>query len=434
MPLPPAVSVSWTTSQSGVASPYGWNTSNGGRTIRFDVQDSADCGGPNGNIQSGIATATLGAPARFNMSVSLTGLAERQDSGYENMTLRFNGVDIVRSTSPGGGQGCASGGPVRQTVIVPGPYFLPKNSINTFRLSFTTADELFHVNCFYQCNLTFTLLDPPEIYNFYANPNPQTSSSGTPSANTILFWSTFGAETLTINQGVGELSTTGGTIDLNTGLQSVAGSSSPATKTYTLTATNVAGTTTATTDISVYNDNTPSNTWISSFSNLEPSTTYELSLGTLQGVDMNTVVSTSGEGNFVGKTPGGSFNTNALFVSGDNVFLKFTTLAFNTDISGVTGLYGKTNSKTIPVSIGTQSFNVTVTTKAPRIGEDFNYADNKNLYPYEDIDLISNTPSQYITTATITVDDLDINGEIKTDNPNIQVKINNGSWINVRQI
>lgn len=434
MPLPPAVSINWSLSQSGVSAPYGWNISNGGRTIRFDVQNSADCGGPNGNIQSGVATATLGAPSRFNMNVSLTGLAERQDSGYENMTLRLNNTNIVSSTSPGGNQGCASGGPVVQSILVPGPYFLAKNSVNSFRLTFTTADEFFHVNCFYQCNLAFTLLDPPEIYNFYANPNPQTSSSGVPSANTILFWSTFGAETLTINQGVGELSTTGGTIDLNTGLQSVAGSSSPASKIYTLTATNEAGTTTATTTVSVYNDNTPSTTWIASFSNLEPSTTYELGLGVLTGVDMPTVVSTSGTGNFIGKTFGGTFNTSSLFNVNENVILKFTTLPFNTDISGETGLYGKTNSKTVPVSIGTQSFNVTVTTKAPRIGEDFNYANNTSQYPYQDIDLISNSPTQYLTSGIITVDDVDISSEIKTDNPNLEIKINNGNWINIRQI
>ena len=101
MPLPPVVSVNWTTNQVGVGAPFGWNILNSGSTIRFDVQDSANCGGPNGNVQRGDAVATLSAQARFNMTVSLTGLGERQDPGYENMTLRFNGTNIISATSPG---------------------------------------------------------------------------------------------------------------------------------------------------------------------------------------------------------------------------------------------------------------------------------------------------------------------------------------------
>jgi hypothetical protein len=435
MPLPPVVSVNWTLSQSGVGSPYGWNISNSGNTIRFDVQDSANCGGPNGNVQRGTASAVLTAQARFNMLVSLTGLGERQDPGFENMTLRYNGTNIITSTSPGGGQGCAAGGPVSQTILVPGPYFIAKNSSNTFELSFTTADNLFHVGCFYQCNLTFQLLDPPEIISFSANPNPQTNSNGTPTSDTILTWATFGAETLSINQGVGDLSTnSGNTGVISVGVQSIVGSLSPAQKTYTLTATNTAGSVTQDVTVSIFNDNTPSTSWNTIFSNLEPSTEYEFSLGQLQGVDMNTIGTVTGDGNFLGTSFGGSFSSSINFVPGSNVVLKFTTLPFNTDISGETGIYGKTNTKIIPVTIGTQSFNVTVRTRPPIIAEDFNYFNNTGQYPYEDIDLITNNPSQYSLTNVVTTDNIDIPVEIKTDNPNVQVNINGTGWTNVRSI
>ena len=293
MPLPPAVSVNWTTSQVGVGAPFGWNVSNNGNTIRFDVQNSANCGGPNGNVQNGVATATLSAQARFNMTVSLTGLGESQDPGFENMSLRFNGAEIIRATSPGGGAGCAAGRPVNQTIVVPGPYFLAKNSNNSFQLNFSTADALFHVGCFYQCNLTFTLLDPPEIFEFYADPNPQTSGIlGVPSANTAFFWNTFGAQTLNINQGVGELSSiSGSTGTVNTGLQSITGSVSPATKIYTLTATNSAGTTTSQTTVSVYNDNTPTGFSIPNQNNVEPNSPVIVQTSAIEGIDMVTVAS-----------------------------------------------------------------------------------------------------------------------------------------------
>jgi hypothetical protein len=435
MPLPPVVSVNWTLSQSGVGSPYGWNISNSGNTIRFDVQDSANCGGPNSNIQSGTASAVLTAQARFNMLVSLTGLGETQDSGYENMTLRYNGTNIITATSPGGQQGCAAGGPVLQTILVPGPYFIPKNSSNTFELSFTTLDNLFHIGCFYQCNLTFQLLDPPEIISFSANPNPQTNSNGTPTSDTILTWATFGAETLSINQGVGDLSTaSGNTGVISAGIQSIVGSLSPAQKTYTLTATNTAGSVTQDVTVSVFNDNTPSTSWTTSFSNLEPNTEYQLSLGQLQGVDMPTVGSTSASGSSLSNGVGGIFSNPKTFTSGNNVVLKFTTLPFNTDISGETGIYGKTNSKIIPVTIGTQTFNVTVTTKAPRIAEDFNYPNRVVEYPFEDIDLINNSPTNYINSGTIVTDDIDIPVEIKVSDPNLEVNINGTGWKNVRSI
>ena len=72
--------------------------------------------------------------------------------------------------------------------------------------------------------------------------------------------------------------------------------------------------------------------------------------------------------------------------------------------------------------------------KEPRIKEDFDYADNVGNYPYEDIDLISNSPSQYATTAQIDADDIEIPMEIKVDKADAQVNINGGGWQNARSI
>jgi hypothetical protein len=432
MPLPPVVSVNWSVSQAGVSAPYGWNISNSGNTIRFDVQDSANCGGPNGNVQSGTALATLTAQARFNMSVSLTGLGESQDPGFENMTLRFNGTNIITATSPGGGQGCAVGGPVSQTILVPGPYFLAKDSNNSFQLTFTTRDNLYHVGCFYQCNLTFTLLDPPEIFNFSASPNPQTSGAlGVPSNTTQLSWSTFGAETLSINQGIGDLSSiSGSTGTISTGLQSIEGSNSPATKTYTLTATNSAGTVTSQTTVSVYNDNTPNNFTIPDQNNVEPNSAVVILSPNIQGIDMITTV-TGGPGVQVSNN-GNSYSNTITITNNQQFYIRVFSLPFNQDPSGLT------NSTSYYVDVGPTRRSFTVTTRAPDVSETFNLSNKDDTLPYPDIDTLPGSPDQYIISDPVTIDDVEIDVEVKTSNPNVQVRIKEsgsttfGSWQNVR--
>jgi hypothetical protein len=155
------LSLSWSTSQSNIISgiPGGWVIENDGRSIRFVIQNSADCGGPNGSVQSGTAVATIVTGSQgYRFNPSLSGLGEAQDTGFENMMLNLNGTNILRATSAGGGQFCAANVPVIQTTLVAPPYTLQPNTTNTFTLSFTTQDNLYHVNAFYLLNLTFELL------------------------------------------------------------------------------------------------------------------------------------------------------------------------------------------------------------------------------------------------------------------------------------
>jgi hypothetical protein len=54
-----AFSLSWGTTQSELISGLSrWGTSNQSRTIRFNVQNSSNCGGSTGFTQSGVAAAT----------------------------------------------------------------------------------------------------------------------------------------------------------------------------------------------------------------------------------------------------------------------------------------------------------------------------------------------------------------------------------------
>lgn len=277
------------------------------------------------------------------------------------------------------------------------------------------------------------------VWDFYAptisyfNGSTQRSSGGTPSSAVTLSWATQYADNVSISELGGQ---SGNTANFNAPLQSNANGNSPASKTYTLTASGPGGTVTATATVYVYNDNTPSNSWTTSFINLEPNVTDQvLTLGVLSGVDMPTLISVSGAGNFVGNTSKG-FSGSRLFDNGDVIQLKTSTLGFNTDISGLssTATFGKTNSKTVSVSTPGGSFNVTVTTRAPRIKEDFDMNGTQDNYPYEDIDLIANSPTQNISSSQITANDIEIAMEIKVDNPDIEISINNGSWQNARSM
>ena len=266
----------------------------------------------------------------------------------------------------------------------------------------------------------------PSITQFTVGNNYNTD--GNPDANVSISWNTQYADSVSINRGVGAVGASG-TTTVNTGLQSNANSNSPAQKTYTLTASGPGGSVSSTKTAKVKNDNTPSNGWTTSFTNLEPNTQTTVVLGTLQGVDMPTTISTSGSGNFIGRN--GSFGGSINFNNGDTVQFRTTSKPFNTSVPS-SGTFGSTNSKTATVSTPGGSFTVTFTTRAPRVKETFDYANNVGKYPYEDIDLISNSPQSHVTSAQITANDIEIPVEIKTNQGSAQVSINNGGWQNTR--
>lgn len=154
-PEPVIYSINWETEQSGIIGSGGWQITNNGNTIRFNVEDSANCGGLNANIQSGTATAIINVTGKTKiMAVSLSGLGELQAANFEVMKLTLDGILIISSTSPGTAGGCLSG-PVVVSTLVNGPYLLPVG-IHTLTLTFSTVDRLFHKGAFYLCQLTFS--------------------------------------------------------------------------------------------------------------------------------------------------------------------------------------------------------------------------------------------------------------------------------------
>ena len=279
---------------------------------------------------------------------------------------------------------------------------------------------------------------PPSINSFSASPNPQNSGNAIPQYSTTLSWnsSSIGSSSATITSSAGETFNvaSSGSLNINNLPQSNANGTSPATRSYTLTVSNNGGSSSSNITVSARNDNTPTNTWTTSFINLEPNTQTTVNIGTLSGVDMPTTISTSGDNNFVGLN--NSFGGSVNFSNGQTVQLRTTTLPFNTDMTGVssTDTFGNTNTKVVSVSTPSGNIFVSFQTRAPRVQEDFDYSDNLNTFPYEDIDLVTNNPLEFSVSAKIDVDDIEIPQEIKTNDPDVQVSINSGEWQNIREI
>ena len=90
--LSPDLTITWSTTFSGTSG-NPWSISNGGKTIRFSLEDSENCGGSNPNTQSGTAEAIIISPAsNITMGFSFTGIAELQDSGFENIQFYLEDI------------------------------------------------------------------------------------------------------------------------------------------------------------------------------------------------------------------------------------------------------------------------------------------------------------------------------------------------------
>jgi hypothetical protein len=282
-----------------------------------------------------------------------------------------------------------------------------------------------------QSSITFTILPAVRINSFSANPNPQTSGlDGIPNYNTTLSWGTTGATSASINRGVGTVGGNGSTTV--TGLpQSTAGSNSPATRTYTLTASDGFNTDTETITVSVFNDNVPNNYTLPNQTNLAPNTLTTTSTS-ISGIDMSTTAAAGP--NVQVSNNNTNWASTTLITNGQIIFARAVSPSFNTDPSGLT------NSSQFYIDVGPLRRFFTLTTRAPDVNETFNYPNFDDKLPFPDIDTIPGSPDPYITTNTLTVDDVEIDVEIKTNNSNSQVRVKQagsstwGNWQDVRSI
>ena len=91
--LNPDINITWTTTYGGTSG-NPWSITNGGKTIRYSLEDDEFCGGSNPNTQTGTAEAIIiNTESKITMGFSFTGIAELYDSGYEN--IQFYLEDVV---------------------------------------------------------------------------------------------------------------------------------------------------------------------------------------------------------------------------------------------------------------------------------------------------------------------------------------------------
>jgi hypothetical protein len=149
----------------GTLSGNPWSTSINGSRIRFNVEDSINCGGNNNLTQGGTATSTIttGASA-ISLVVNISGIAEEQAPMFENLTLYLNNNIMATGISPGtiGGGTCDMGSAVITYNIAP-PYILPPFSVNTIRLEMDTVDSQYHVGAYYQADFACATLSSVPI-------------------------------------------------------------------------------------------------------------------------------------------------------------------------------------------------------------------------------------------------------------------------------
>tara|TARA_B100000073_G_scaffold287851_2_gene249816 strand:+ start:1942 stop:2841 length:900 start_codon:yes stop_codon:yes gene_type:complete len=140
---------------------YGWNVtiqeetdSSVQQSLRFKVEDSADCGGENSNTQTGTATANIQVIGSepITMDLEFSGLGEAQSAGYDLIQFILNGDIIGDGQAPGGGLGCVSDSvlvnPAGTQQLDPGNH--------TLVIEFTTNDGAYHVGAYYEIAITLT--------------------------------------------------------------------------------------------------------------------------------------------------------------------------------------------------------------------------------------------------------------------------------------
>jgi hypothetical protein len=81
---PSTFQLNWQTTHRGTSG-NPWSISNSGKTIRFTLEDSSNCGGSNSSTQLGTAEALFTPSANLSLGFSFDGIAELQDTGFENI-------------------------------------------------------------------------------------------------------------------------------------------------------------------------------------------------------------------------------------------------------------------------------------------------------------------------------------------------------------
>jgi len=152
----PITGLSWVTTVNNPCNSTPWTITNNNTRIRYDIENSSNCGGSCSDLQSGTATATITVGASdVDMGLDFEGIGELEAPNFEKIEFELDGVQVARAQAAGGSLQCAMG-PVVKTFVTPPPYRLNANTSYTFFINFTTNDALFHNGAYYEVDLSFT--------------------------------------------------------------------------------------------------------------------------------------------------------------------------------------------------------------------------------------------------------------------------------------
>lgn len=286
----------------------------------------------------------------------------------------------------------------------------------------------------------------------------QNSNTG-PSSTVQISWSTTFANDIDIFFGSNASGTliasnvaASGTINYTTGVQSSWPSNSPAVANFFIRASGPGGTATATTSSNIRNDVNPSNITLPTtatgggdvrlLTELEPETPYVVNLGQISGIDAPTSANTITNGLSISRNGGGFTTGNITFDRNDFLRLRFTTPEFNTSQtpSGTNGdglAIGQYNPASgftsYSFSLGPDNYTLNTRVRRPVIEEEFDVLIADGQYPFPDIDTVPGTEDQYQTESFV-IDDIEIDTEIKTSDPDVQVSVNGGNFQDMREL
>lgn len=326
------------------------------------------------------------------------------------------GKQVNISRPDGGGGGIAFAGWVTltapKTILRSGEpvvvsYSDSLNNTGTETVSFTnetqvneTKEYIYTDDLGAQSKIIFTVLPKVRITSLIASPNPQTSGAdGIPNYDTFLIWEGISVLSAVATRSDSQVSATweqkeqptdlalppnfygSGSKKVTNLFQSVStGSSQPGSNTvYTLTATDGFNTATATVTVKAYNDNCPDTISIADQLGKEPNEEIKITSSPVTGIDMVTSV-VAGPGVQVLGSGGTGYTTSTTITSGSTLNIRVYAEPFNTDENGLV------NEKTVSITVGCQTVEFLVQTRAPVVEEIFDFGDNQFAYPYPKID------------------------------------------------
>ena len=79
------IALDWQVSYSGTQNGNPWLITNNGKTIKFIIEDSYNCGGTNNLVQSGTAECIVSLNNAVTMTFDFDGIVEHQANGYEEI-------------------------------------------------------------------------------------------------------------------------------------------------------------------------------------------------------------------------------------------------------------------------------------------------------------------------------------------------------------